>query len=96
MEKESGILFDNLSEIKQPLENSGGEGNAFKSCDESMSKRQNPYIVATFEDRYSNHDMAEIFSNEIEPLVGAQTPSANTLTSARSSYHSIYSEVQGW
>ena len=96
MEKESSILFDNLGEIEQPLENSGGQEKEFNSGYESMSKRQNPYIVATFEDRYSNHDMVEIFSNEIEPLVDAQSPSANTLTSARSSYHSIYSEVQGW
>ena len=96
MEKESNIVFDNLGEIEQQLENSGGHGKEFKSSYESMSKRQNPYIVATFEDRYSNHDMIEIFSNEIEPLVDVQTPSANTLTSARSSYHSIYSDVQGW
>ena len=90
------MLFDNLGEIEQPLENSEGQEKEFNSYYESMSKRQNPYIVSTFEDRYSNNDVVEMFSNETESLEDTQYPLANTLTSSKSSYHSIYSEVQGW
>lgn len=96
MRKESSVLFDNLGEIDQQSENSERQEKEFNSYYDSKSKRQNPYIVATFEDRYSNDDAMEMFSNETESLVDTQSPLANTLTSAKSSYHSIYSEVQGW
>ena len=85
-----------MGEIEQPLENSEKQENEFNSYYDSMSKRQNPYIVATFEDRYSTGDVVEMFSNETKSLVDTQSPLDNTLASAKSSYHSFYSEVQGW
>ena len=98
LEKECSFLFHNLSEIEPPLENMENHGNSCSTYHEdSVTNRQNPYIVTSLEGIYSNDDEIDHCSNEADSLVGPYyCPLVNTSTSAKSSYHSIYSEIQGW
>ena len=96
--KEALVFFDNLSAITQPreyCENEDKENNAENISTQSASQRQLPYIVPIFSETNSSKNVTKSFVNELTPFGGISVPFCNASASTRSSYQSVFSELQG-